>query len=73
MRTKALYLAASLLLVFASAGASRSTSNSQKIQVIAREQANGEWQIFLFGVPDCPSAKNLQVSWPPRPHPAPRG
>lgn len=42
----------------------RTSRTRAKAQVIIRTQENGEWQMFVFGPPQCPSHENLQVIWP---------
>lgn len=61
---KLLYLTAALL-AFASAGAT--THNPERIQIVVRQQPNGEWQMYVFGLPRCPNPKNAQVIFPPDP------
>ena len=48
MGRKLLYIAASLLLVFASADATSRTSTN-KIQIVYEPQENGDYRLFLFG------------------------
>lgn len=62
MTTKLIYILAAATLTFASAGAGsrQATSTGKKIQVVYREQASGEWQMFVFGV-HCPAEQNMQA------------
>jgi hypothetical protein len=46
MKTKLIYAAAVLLLVFASAGA---VTRKSKIEIVYQPQANGDYRLFLFG------------------------
>ena len=46
MKAKMVYLGSILLLVFASASA---TSKKDNIQLVYREQANGQWQVSVYG------------------------
>lgn len=62
---KLLYLTAALL-AFASAGATGHTT-SERVQIVVRQQPNGEWQMYVFGLPRCPDPKNAQVIFAPDP------
>jgi len=52
---KALYISI-LLLTFAAAGATN--RKTDKIQIVYREQTNGQWQAYIFGA-YCPGPMRL--------------
>lgn len=53
-----IYIGAALLAFASAGGASRKAG----VQVVVRQQGNGEWQMYIFGLPACPSpGKNAQV------------
>lgn len=69
MKAKTVMILALLGLgLLAAGGASR---NQSKATFVVREQANGEWQIFIFGAPVCTQKQNFQYIWPTDPETQP--
>ena len=65
MGKKLLYIVAALMLTFASADAT--SRKTERVQVVVRQQDNGEWQMYVFGLPACPNPRNAQVIFAPDP------